>query len=326
MTGASASNPQTLVRLIGVDYAEVTAPPMTNIAPVTIEYVLTDSDGQSDTAQLSIYTADNSITGTAGADNISGSAENDAIVGAAGDDILAGNAGHDTISGGDGADTISGGTGNDYLSGGADNDILKGDAGDDHLAGDAGNDILDGGLGNDIVLGGSGDDLVFGGAGNDQLEGGAGNDQLYGGSGADILLGGDGNDILVGGSDDDILTGGLGSDSFDFNLGDQGIIGAPAVDVITDFNADRGDVLDLSDLLQGEESNPLTDYLQFTLGDFDGDGALDDTRISIDHDGGALFEITQEITLHDVDLTGGGTLPDQDIINSLLSNNNLITD
>ncbi|MFC4364365.1 Ig-like domain-containing protein [Simiduia curdlanivorans] len=308
--------------------------------PVLIDYTLTDSDGQSDTAQLALYTMDNIIAGTSGNDNIIGGNLNDAITGNAGDDVLSGGAGHDSISGGAGVDIVSGGLGNDYLSGGADNDELYGNDGDDHLAGDAGNDLLDGGIGADILLGGAGDDQLFGGADNDRLYGGDGNDKLYGGSGDDLLvgeagddllnggtgndtlyggqdqdtlIGGEGDDILFGGRGDDTLTGGNGSDRFMWVAGNAG------TDTVTDFNASEGDVLDLSDLLVGEESGDLLDYLQFSVVD-------GDTYISVDANAGASFETGQVIILQGLDLTAAGTLTNQQIIDDLLAGGNLHVD
>jgi hypothetical protein len=290
-------------------------------APELIEYTLTDTDGQSDTAQLSIYTIDRTISGTVGADNIIGGAENDAIIGDSGDDTLSGGAGHDTLSGGAGLDTLFGNTGDDALSGGDDNDSLFGGAGRDHLSGDAGDDLLDGGTGDDRLLGGDGADQIYGGADNDSLEGDAGYDSLFGGAGDDTLFGGSDVDILNGGSGNDVLTGGDDVDTFVWRSGDEGSVGAPASDVITDFTlGSGGDVLDLADMLQGENSGNLTDYLHFAG---DGNGG---TVISIDVDGGGVFESAQEITLTGVDLTGGGSLSDQQILDSLLADGNLVVD
>ncbi len=125
----------------------------------------------------------------------------------------------------------------------------------------------------DTIDGRAGDDLLAGNAGNDTLLGGAGNDGLAGGVGDDVLAGGEGNDLM---------TGGLGADTFAWNLGDQGSEGDPAQDVITDFSADEGDKLDLSDLLQGEENNAgnLENYLHFEA---DGDGG---TVVHVSSDGG----------------------------------------
>ncbi|MFW2373818.1 MAG: type I secretion C-terminal target domain-containing protein, partial [Gammaproteobacteria bacterium] len=290
--------------------------------PILVDYLLTDTDGQSDTARLSIYTIDQTIAGTIGADNIIGSVMNDAINGDTGNDILSGGEGHDTVSGGEGSDTLYGNAGNDYLSGGNDNDSLFGGAGTDYLDGDAGNDLVDGGTGDDIVQGGAGDDMIYGGAGDDLLEGEAGADALFGGAGDDTLLGGSDIDILKGGVGNDTLTGGDDSDQFVWSAGDEGTIGVPASDVITDFTVGvGGDVLNLADLLQGEESNPLDHYLHF-------DSVGSDTIVSINAVGGdPSVEFTQQITLSGVDLTEGGSYnTDQAIIDNLLANGNLIVD
>ncbi len=102
---------------------------------------------------------------------------------------------------------------------------------------------------------------------------------------------------------------------------DKGTVSSPTSDIITDFEVGSGgDILNLSDLLQGEETGSLTDYLNFQN---DGSGG---TIINVDTDGGGVFESDQHITLQGVDLTAGGTLTDQDIINSLLANGNLVVD
>jgi Ca2+-binding RTX toxin-like protein len=315
----------TYVRISDIAYDEITTAPPTNLDPVLIDYVLTDADGQSDTAQLALYTIDQTITGSTGVDSISGGSLNDAIIGDAGDDILSGNDGHDSISGGADDDILSGGAGNDYLSGGDGLDSLSGGTGDDTLDGGAGDDLVDGSSGDDVVLGGEGDDQVYGGTGDDRLEGGAGDDLLTGGAGSDVIFGDAGDDRLVGGSGNDSLIGGDGIDIFALESGDEGIFGAPAVDTIEDFTPGMGgDVLDLSDMLQGETDNAvsLDGFLNFSY-----DSGSGNTTISIDVDGDSgSFETAQEIVLVGVDLTANGSLSDQDILNSLLSNGNLIVD
>jgi len=273
--------------------------------PPLIDYVLTDTDGQSDTARLSLFTIDQTTTGTSGIDNIVGTIENDAIFGDAGDDIL------------------SGGDGNDSLSGGADNDSLFGGDGDDYLRGGDGDDILRGNRGSDTVDGGDGDDMLYGGNKGDVLLGGDGADVLDGVSGADRLEGGAGDDRLIGGTGNDILFGDDGIDTFALEMGDEGTLLSPAVDTIADFTVGvGGDVLDLSDMLQGEDLISLDGYLNFTY-----DGVSGDTTISIDVDGSAgAFESVQEVVLSGVDLTAAGTLTDQQILDNLLNNGNLIVD
>ncbi|WP_460234871.1 Ig-like domain-containing protein, partial [Aurantivibrio plasticivorans] len=315
------------VRLQTITYDELQSAPVTNVDPVFVDYTLTDSDGQSDTARLSIYSIDNEITGTAGVDNILGSSDNDAIIGDAGNDTLSGGDGHDNISGGEGLDILVGGLGDDYLSGGTGADDLQGGLGQDHLAGDEGDDLLDGGQGDDVALGGDGNDQVFGGAGDDRLEGNEGDDQLFGGAGNDQLEGGDGDDTLLGGQGDDQLLGGLGVDVFKWSFADNGSEGSPAVDTILDFNSQPasagGDVLDLRDLLVGESEASLDEFLYFEQ-----QGA--NTVISISTEGGfgGGFDsnaVDQQIVIEGVDLVTG--FADQSaLIQDLINNGKLITD
>jgi Ca2+-binding RTX toxin-like protein len=227
---------------------------------------------------------------------------------------------------------IFGTAGADIEAGTGVNDYIVGAGGDDSLSGGAGNDLIEGGAGGDSLLAGeAGDDVIFGGAGDDtNIDGGGGNDALFGGEGADILDGGAGNDTLTGGKGDDTLTGGdaagVGIDVFVWELADEGTVGTPAIDTITDFDSGTGgDILDLSDLLVGEDTGSLENYLHF-------ESAGGDTTVFIDKDGstaGGLAVKTsdeQQIVLEGVDLTVGGTLSDIDIINNLLTNNHLIVD
>jgi Ca2+-binding RTX toxin-like protein len=120
-------------------------------APVELEYVLTDADGDSsDPATLTLNVMANNLFGDANANTLNGTIRNDRIVGGAGNDTLNGGDGHDILEGGDGNDTLNGGNGIDVLRGGAGNDTLDGGAGDDILVGGAGNDLLIGGLGVDV--------------------------------------------------------------------------------------------------------------------------------------------------------------------------------
>ena len=149
--------------------------------------------------------------------------------------------------------------------------------------------------------------------------------ELVGGARDDTLTGGAGDDTLTGGAGDDTLTGGAGADTFVWELGDGGAVGTAAVDTITDFNSfttpydsSEGDVLDLSDLLQGEAGADLTAFLSFSLVNSD-----QDTQVSISEDGSG--NVTQIIILEGVDLVtaAGG---DAAIINTLLNSDQLNVD
>jgi Ca2+-binding RTX toxin-like protein len=162
--------------------------------------------------------------------------------------------------------------------------------------------------------------------GDNAIIGTAGDDVLLGGSSNDVISGGDGNDLISGGAGDDLLGGGLGSDVFAWSLADKGTAGSPAVDTITDFNtaarAAGGDVLDLRDLLSGENSGNLTDYLHF-------EKVGSDTVVHIKSAGAAGAE-DQTVLLQGVDLYAAAGIgigsPDQQIIDDLVAKGKLITD
>ncbi|NYG34495.1 type I secretion C-terminal target domain-containing protein [Sphaerotilus montanus] len=189
----------------------------------------------------------------------------------------------------------------------------------------------------DILVGSAGNDYMIGGDGNDNLSGLLGNDALFGGWGNDTLVGGDGNDTLTGGQGNDVLTGGVGSDVFAWTLSDQGTSGAPAVDTITDFNtslpADGGDIIDLRDLLAGENTSTLQNYLEFT---FSGSGSTASTTIHVSANGsftGGTYSAAAEdqaIVLTGVDLRTSLGLDtaatDADIISKMLTQGKLIVD
>jgi len=204
----------------------------------------------------------------------------------------------------------------------------------DLLNSNKGTPIISGDSTDNTITGNSGNDIIYGYAGNDTLNGGAGNDILRGGAGNDKLNGGDGNDILIGGKGNDTLTGGAGVDVFKWDRGDDGVAGAPARDTITDFNkssvSQGGDILDVRDLLQGENAGNLVNYIHF-------EKSGSDTIVHISSNGGFATDAhnvsgsfssgntTQQIVLSGVDLTTGQTT-DAAIISNLLSQQKLITD
>ena len=212
--------------------------------------------------------------------SISGTGNNDSVYGNGGDDYIVGNNSQDELHGGEGRDWLEGGDGDDELYG---ND------GDDLLSGGTAQDDLFGGAGNDILIGGSGDDSLSGEDGSDTMIGGLGHDTLFGGSGDDIIVGGLGNDQLYGGDQSNLSNG---ADSFVWLANDSG------VDHVYGF--DNNDSLDLSDLLQNETSDNLSNYFDFEYSD-------GDTIISVYAEGDkgeAGSSVTQTIVLDDVRLEG----------------------
>ncbi|MFP3926796.1 retention module-containing protein [Pseudomonas sp. W5-36] len=147
--------------------------------------------------------------------------------------------------------------------------------------------------------------------GNDTLLGGNGNDILFGQGGNDILNGGNGNDILIGGKGNDILTGGAGADTFAWKAGDTNSGG---FDVIKDFNKGEGDRIDLRDLLQGEDTDTLSKYLQVT-----NDGR--DTILQVSTTGQFASNVTAAAAANtaDVHIKVEGVTWSNAMVNSLVS-------
>lgn len=128
---------------------------------------------------------------------------------------------------------------------------------------------------------------------------------------------------MIGGAGNDTLSGSVGADTFKWSLGDQGSAGTPAVDTITGFSKSQGDMLDISDLLQGENASNLTDYLHFTY-----DSTSKATTLHISSGGGYSGGYTssstdQQIVLNGINLVNSSS--DSDIITQLKAAGYLIT-
>lgn len=186
------------------------------------------------------------------------------------DDRVNAGGGNDLIDLGEHNDQARAGAGNDTVFGSFGNDWIAGEDGDDTLFGNDQNDQLHGGNGDDLLDGGKGDDRLFGDTGRDTLIGHDQNDQLYGGNGDDLLEGGKGDDRLFGdagrdtlggGAGVDRLTGGADADRFVFAAADFGRSILAGRDIIADFSAAAGDIIDLTLIdadRHAEDNNPFT--------------------------------------------------------------------
>jgi len=150
-----------------------------------------------------------------------------------------------------------------------------------------------------------------------ELKGTKEHDVLVGGTGNDKLKGNNGDDVLIGGPGNDELWGGLGADVFRWELGDSGTEADPAIDVVKDFKLQDGDVLDLRDLLIGENANNLTDYLNFSY-----DSNSNTTVLEVKSKGAAMNAPDQIIRLENIDLVGGQD--NSQVIQNLLYSGNLL--
>lgn len=292
------------------------------------------------------------------------------LFGGDGNDTLDGGTGQ-VAQGGSSVDYLFGGTGNDSMNGGDGDDFYYFTGSSEHQVAEINdtsglnavlfNSIID----NDtftIFSGEQGiDSIIFGNLGTRvngdiefnvlslnainlnadasnasnklEINGNNGNNSLKGSAFNDIILGNDGNDTILGNSGNDILTGGIGVDTFKWNLADKGTLGniSNATDKITDFSVAQNDVLDLRDLLVGENSTNILNYIDVSYV-VDQNGA-DSTELRISSTGqftGGNYSAGVEdahITLDRVNLfalTGSAT--EAVLLQNLITNNKLIID
>lgn len=295
------TQPHVILRLVGVDAAQLTAANFAGLDPAGTPLAQTVQTGM----------AGNDVLFASVSSSLSGRGGDDRLEGAAGDDVLLGGAG---------------------------NDVLNGSYGRDRLEGEAGNDTLDGGSGSDTLLGGDGNDALSDTvSGNDTLDGGAGDDTIlvvrppqryadFRRSDVVTILGGSGNDHVTytnPGSSDVTQLGvnvtltvdlGDGDDDLTLNLlrtsatitlgaGRDTVILTPhyltphATAVITDFVAGKGgDRLDLTDAL-GKQYRGFIGSNGFATGELRLIQQGADTLVAFDYDGEGSSDETQPIVI-----------------------------
>jgi Ca2+-binding RTX toxin-like protein len=271
--------------------------------------------------------------GTDIAQAINGGRGDDRISALGGDDKLIGWEGQDTMAGGDGNDTLNGGSGSDRMAGGAGDDVFIVSLGQDVAIGNLGFDRLDfsqlpGRAGicvdlaaNTAILPSTIGSLVFssiewltGDSGADSFIGNGAANRLDGLIGADTLSGGGGNDTIAGGRNGDFLTGGGGSDIFDFDSIIDSSVGFVNRDIITDFNSNNADVIDLSTIDANADGGSANDTFAFKgTANFDDLGQIRVAQI----DGNTFIAINTTGTLAPdmhIQLTGLVTLDEADFL------------
>jgi Ca2+-binding RTX toxin-like protein len=169
---------------------------------------------------VTVNLATGRTTGGAGNDTLSGI---ETVVASSFNDTLTGSAQADQLVGGKGDDSIDGAAGGDLLFGGKGNDTVAGGAGNDWLEGDLGNDRVDGGADVDTA---SFRSLLFAGVQASLLTGLAtsgsetdtlvGIENLGGSLLADTLAGDNGNNVIDGDGGADVLQGNGGQDTLVF--------------------------------------------------------------------------------------------------------------
>jgi Ca2+-binding RTX toxin-like protein len=251
----------------------VTFDPATDFnGEATLSYTISDGNGGTDTAEVTILVNDGIVEGTAGADLIdlayTGDPEGDMVD--ALDEFLPGEGPNDDIiEAYEGDDEIHAGLGNDEVDAGDGDDLVYGDEGDDQIIG---------GDGADTVYGGSGDDVIDTSGSNpmtdygyppylptdtdktddiDFVDGGEGNDTITTGDDADTILGGAGDDVIDGGLDDDTIDGGADDDFIIGGHGSDVIMGGDGNDEIWGGLGAGTDPLNIIDALDPRPDNGI---------------------------------------------------------------------
>lgn len=232
-------------------------------AVVALGFLITDSDGDDDAADVIEETPETSpgsdldllqedqtndgvFEGTENAEMMVGADAGSEISALGGDDVIEANGGDDTIDAGEGNDTVDAGEGNDSVAGGTGDDVVSLGAGDDTY-GDfartpaqqetmAGDDVVNGGAGQDKIVDHFGANYLRGGTGHDFIDARDGSQS----AGEDTVVGGWGNDVMLI-DDGDTATGGQGEDYFDLWI-DENDVGRAVT--ITDFDPEE-DVLSI---------------------------------------------------------------------------------
>ncbi|MGV9008932.1 Ig-like domain-containing protein [Brevundimonas sp.] len=234
----------------------------------TFTYTITDQDGVSSTASLTLTIRGTGGRELTGSGVVIGSALDDVLSGGNGSDVILGQGGDDVIRGGTGAtDELYGGTGDDRFILEANDTIVEfANEGYDTVEARIGvynlganiEAMIYTGMGNFIGTGNGLDNALTGGGGDDVLRGRGGNDRLDGGAGTDtadyaqatswvkVRLdlawtmddGEGGTDTLVsienltGSQFDDVMVGNAGNNVILGGLGADVLLGGDGDDII----------------------------------------------------------------------------------------------
>ncbi len=297
------------------------------IGTTTIEYEVSDGNGGTDTATITVVVGpaerDGIVRGTDGGDLINGGYvdpwdgdrvdANDAIIAGDGpnDDRIRAGGGNDTIYAGIGNDTVWAGSGNDLVFGGSGNDDLRGNNGDDTFTGGSGNDTIWGQRGDDVINTSAGPqlpDIDYPGLypadpnpndDRDLAYGGHGADTISTGDDADTIYGGMGNDNIDSGVDADSVVGGHGADTIIASEGADTVFGGRGDDLIYGGLGPIGnDILDIPDADGDLRPDNNTDLLYGGRGSDTIYGRDDDDTLFGGYGNDVLYGGVDEDVLH----------------------------
>jgi Ca2+-binding RTX toxin-like protein len=255
--------------------------------------------------QLFGNNGNDTLLGGNGNDWLDGGLGDDRMEGGAGDDRYVVNSALDVVveAAASGTDTVESSV-SFILGANVENLLLTGNSWDaldgqgnnlnNRLTGNNGNNNLDGGVGADTMAGGGGNDtytvddlgdvvVEFQLSGTDHIRSsinyalgafvetltllGTSNINGIGNIMANSIAGNSANNILSGGHGSDTLTGAEGSDTFRFSLLSDSDLTQSTADLITDFTAAQGDLIDLSqiDSIGATPENEAFSYIGSSL-------------------------------------------------------------
>ncbi|MGH1425639.1 MAG: Hint domain-containing protein, partial [Pseudooceanicola sp.] len=272
-----------------------------------IEYTITDGNGGSDTARLTITVTPLPLDGIVEGNDDDNLIDEDYLGDPEGDridnedailpgedpndDIVTAGGGNDTVISGEGSDEVYGEDGDDVIDTGNadpafDNPLpwfsIDADPEDDR-------DFVDGGDGNDSITTGDDSDTIYGGAGDDTINGGIDDDFIYGGDGDDLIDDDQGSDYIEGGAGDDTIIAGIDVFS-DYEDDDPNLpFGGFTSDPLTDDNQDTvlggagNDVIFTGDDADSVEGGTGNDTIHAGIDDDFVDGGEGDDSITGGH-------------------------------------------
>lgn len=226
----------------------------------TIDYSITDDNGGTDSAQVTVTVQDQPLNFIVEGDDTGNLIDENYLDDPQGDRVDANDnqtgTNDDVIIAGGGDDTVYAGEGDDDVDGGTGDDTIFGEEGDDTLDGGEGDDTIHGGTGDDTIIDLEGSNEIYGGDGSDTVTTGDGDDFIdtvspvssdplpdlgYPGlfdpdadpnNDKDVVNAGNGNNTVYTGDDDDVITTGDGDDYIDAGFDQDIIVSGGGDDII----------------------------------------------------------------------------------------------
>ena len=126
------------------------------------------------------------------------------------------------------------------------NPVIRGGTGPQMLIGMSGDDTLIAGPQKNVIRAGPGTTVIDAGSGADAIFGGSGASTVFGSTGGMTVNGGSGPMTVIAGTGQAVITAGTGAETFVFSPDHTGGMTLATADMISRFNANPANVIDLS--------------------------------------------------------------------------------